>query len=246
MLRNLNMKMMIAAASLALGVAGCLGGSPSGGSTTTTGGSGTATDPGSLGIAGAATTDTSETGGINNTFDHPTEQDPFAILQRVETEGAPAVSTKEHSCAKMKYATVGHVLSALGVNLANKTATSGGAIYTAASQSMGAPDYAARVSESLELTTAGATKLFDILTESAPEIIVGVGKATSCMTAGTPAAIFGADGKCAVAGLSCIQGYPATQAQVDLCNNILTSASTPTIGQTLAVATLMSAAHSCE
>jgi hypothetical protein len=244
MLRNSNMKMMIAAASLALGVAGCLGGSQSGGSTTGTGGS-TGGDPsnGSLGIAGGAG---QTTGSIDNTFDHPNDQDPFAILARVETEGAPAVSTKMHSCGKVAYAVVGNVLKSLGVNLANKTANSGGAIYTAASQAMGAPNYAARVSESIELTTAGATKLFDIIVQSAPEIIAAVPKSTACMTAGAPAAVFGTDGSCQKAGLSCLQGYPATQAQLDLCNNILTSASTATIGQTLAVATLMSAAHSCD
>ena len=248
MLRNLNMKMMVAAASLALGVAGCLGSQTSGGSTGSTGSTADPTN-GSLGIAAAGTSggvSGATTGGINNTFDHPTDQDPFAILQRVETEGSPAVATKEHSCQKMKYATVGHVLAALGVNMANKTATSGGAIYAAAAQAMGAPDYAARVSESIELTTAGATKLFDIITESAPEIIAAVPKATSCMTAGVASTVFNADGTCNKAGLSCIQGYPATQAQLDLCNNVATSASTATIGQTIAVATLMSAAHSCE
>jgi hypothetical protein len=242
MLRNLNLKMVIAAASLALGVAGCLGGSQPGSSTT---GTGSTTDPtnGSLGIAGGAG---QTTGSIDNTFDHPNDQDPFAILTRVETEGAPAVATKMHSCAKMKYATVGNVLKALGVNTANKTANSGGAIYTAATQAMGAPNYQARVSESLELTTAGATKLFDILVQSAPEIIAAVPKAAACTAGGTASALFGTDGSCSKAGLSCVQGYPATQAQIDLCNNILTSASTATIGQTLAVATLMSAAHSCE
>ena len=249
MLRNMNMKVMVAAASLALGVAGCLGSQTAGSSTGSTGGSTADPANGSLGIAAAGTSggvSGETTGGINNTFDHPTDQDPFAILQRVETEGSPAVATKMHSCMKMKYATVGHVLSALGVNLANKTATSGGAIYTGAAQAMGAPDYAARVSESIELTTAGATKLFDIITEAAPEIVAGVPKATSCMTAGVASALFNADGSCSKAGLSCIQGYPATQAQLDLCNNITTSASTATIGQTLAVATLMAAAQSCE
>jgi hypothetical protein len=242
MLRNLNMKMMIAAASLALGVAGCLGGSQ-GGSTTGTGDSTADPTNGSLGIAGGAG---QTTGSIDNTFDHPNDQDPFAILSRVETEGAPAVSTKMHSCSKMPYGTVGNILKTLGVNVANKTANSGGAIYTAASQAMGAPNYAARVPESIELTTAGATKLFDIIVQSAPEIIAAVPKSTACMTAGAPAAVFGTDGSCQKAGLSCLQGYPATQAQLDLCNNILTSASSATIGQTLAVATLMSAAHSCQ
>ena len=53
MLRNMNMKLMVAAASLALGVAGCLGGSS--GSNTTGGSTGSSSDPtnGSLGIDAA-------------------------------------------------------------------------------------------------------------------------------------------------------------------------------------------------
>jgi len=58
--------------------------------------------------------------------------------------------------------------------------------------------------------------------------------------------MFDSAGKCTSDGIAFLQGAPATQAQVDLCNNILGSASTAAIGQTLAVGTLLAAAHTCE
>jgi hypothetical protein len=233
MLRKWNLTIAI------VSLAGCLGQAPSGGTPTTPGG-----DNSSSGTP-AASGET--TGAQGNTFDHPNDGiDPFTLLQRVQTEGAPEVSTKMHSCQKLKYATVGNVLSKLGVNLNNATATSAGALYRNGSQAMGAPNYGARVAEAIELTTAGATKLFDIFVQAAPEILTGLPNAAACKLAGASTSFLDAGGKCSQAAIGCLQGAPATQAQLDLCNNIVGAASTPQIGQTLAVATLMAAAHSCE
>jgi len=235
MLRNWKWTTVIAAVSLA----GCLGTAPSGsGSNTNPGGDNPgATDP-------AASGET--TGGVNNTFDHPNDGiDPFTLLQRVQTEGAPDVSTKMHSCQKLKYVTVGNVLTQLGVNMASTTAGSAAVLYKGGAQAMGAANYGARVAESIELTTAGATKLFDIFTQAGKEILAALPNSAACKVAGASTSFLDAGGKCTMAAISCIQGAPATQAQLDLCNNIVTAASTPQIGQTLAVATLLSAAHSC-
>jgi hypothetical protein len=233
MLRNWKWTTVIAAVSLM----GCLGTAPSGGGTTTPGGDNTG-EP-------AASGET--TGAQNNTFDHPNDGiDPFTLLQRVQTEGAPEVSTKMHSCQKMKYATVGNVLKQLGVNVANTNATSAGALYRGATQAMGAPNYGARVAEAIELTTAGATKLFDIFVQAGPEILAALPNQAACKVAGAATSFLDTGGHCSAAGIACVQGAPATQAQIDLCNNIVSAASTPQIGQTLAVATLMAAAHSCE
>ncbi|MGZ3442651.1 MAG: hypothetical protein ACXVDD_24185 [Polyangia bacterium] len=238
MLRKLNISMVIAAFSLA----GCLsgGGSGSGTGTGTGTGDGTQTPGGSLGLGGGSTA-----GGTGNTFDHDSQDtDPFAVLQRIQNEGAPEVSTLMHSCQKMKYGTVGNVLKNLGVNMAATGATSAGLLYKNGTQALGAPNYGARVSESIELTTAGATKLFDIFVQAAPEVIAAI--PTVAKKNGAAIALFDAGGKCTADGISFLQGYPATQAQIDLCNNILGSASSAQIGQTLAVATLLSAAHTCE
>ncbi len=241
MLRKLNISMVIAAFSLA----GCLGGGSGSGTGTGTGtgdGTGQTTTPGgSLGLGGGLTS-----GGDGNTFDHDNgaDSDPFAVLQRIQTEGPPEISTRMHSCEKMKYATVGNVLAQLGVNMAATGATSAAVLYKGGNQAMGAPNYGARVPEAIELTTAGATKLFDILVQAAPEVIAAI--PTVATKGGAPIQMFDANGKCTADGIAFLQGAPATQAQIDLCNNILGSASTAQIGQTLAVATLLAAAHTCE
>ncbi|MCU1283468.1 MAG: hypothetical protein JWM53_7014 [bacterium] len=237
MLRKLNISMVIAAFSLA----GCLGGGGSGSGTGTGDGTGdgTQTPGGSLGLGGGTA------GGTGNTFDHSNDDsDPFAVLQRIQNEGAPEISTRMHSCEKMKFNTVGNVLKQLGVNMAATGATSAAVIYKNGNQAMGAPNYGARVSESIELTTAGATKLFDIFVQAAPEVIAAI--PTVAKKNGTAIQMFDAGGKCTADGIAFLQGAPATQAQVDLCNNILGSASSAAIGQTLAVATLLAAAHTCE
>lgn len=237
MLRKLNLSILIAA------FAGCMGSAPTGGPGSGSGsGSGDPGAPGgSLGLAGGTA------GGTGNTFNHPDDpnaSDPFAVLQRIQEQGPPEISTRMHSCEKMKYATVGNVLKGLGVNMANTAATSAAVIYKNGTQAMGAPNYGARVAEAVELTTAGATKLFDIFVQAAPEIIAAMPNVAK--KGGTAVQMFDASGKCSPDGVAFLQGAPATQAQIDLCNNILGSASTPTIGQTLAVATLLSAAHTCE
>lgn len=235
MLRKLNISMVIAAFSLV----GCVGSQPSGGGNQTGTGGDQTTTPGSLGLAGGGTA-----GGTGNTFDHDDNTDPFAVLQRIEEQGPPEISTKMHSCEKMKYATVGNVLAQLGVNMGSTTANSAAVLYKGAAQAMGAPNYGARVPEAIEITTAGATKLFDIFVQAAPEIIAAMPNVAT--KGGQPIQMFDANGKCTADGVAFLQGAPATQAQLDLCNNILTSASSATIGQTLAVATLLAAAHTCE
>src|SRR5436305_13851060 len=42
----------------------------------------------------------------SNTFNHESNQvDPFAVLARIQAEGPPEVSSRLHSCQKMKYVT---------------------------------------------------------------------------------------------------------------------------------------------
>jgi hypothetical protein len=245
MLRKLNISVVIAAFSLA----GCLGGGSGSGSGTGTGtgtgdGTGTSTPGGSLGLSGGSTA-----GGEGNTFNHDQdglgpEEDPFAVLQRIQQEGPPEISTRMHSCQKMKYATVGNVLTTFGVNMANTTATSAGALYKGGSQAMGAPIYASRTAEAIELSTAGATKLFDIFVQAAPEVVTAL--PTKAMKGGAAIALYDSSGNVTSDAIAWLQGAPATQAQMDLYNSVKGSASTPAIGETLAVATLLAAAHTCE
>jgi len=240
--------------AVTVAAAGCLGIAPTTTTTTTdptmntmptenpSNPSGAANSP-SLGLAPDGTA-----GAMDNTFDHEkTEVDPFEVLQRIQDTGAPEISTRMHSCQKLKYATLGNLLTSLGVNM-GKTSTppSAGQIYKGGMQALGAANYGARVREAIEGTTSGDTKLFDIFVQAAPEIIAAMPTQTACMVAGAATQMFDAQGKCTRAGISCLQGMPATQDQIDLCNIALTEGSTPQIGQVIAVASILAAANTCE
>jgi hypothetical protein len=185
-------------------------------------------------------------GGIGNTFDHDnTGVDPWDLLQRLQQEGPPEISTRMHSCQKLTYRNLGRLLASRGVDL-NATGANGipsaGELYRGGSQALGAPNYDARVPEAVEPTAAGATKLMDIFVQAAPEIMANLGSTTAC----PGAQLFDAQGRCDADGLTCLLGYPATDQHLALCNQAVAQASTPQIGQTIAIAALLSAAHTCE
>jgi hypothetical protein len=202
-----------------------------------------------LGIAPGSPTSSADP---DNTFDHMNENDvdPFAVLGRIQEQGPPEISTKMHSCQKLKYATLGRLLTQLGVNLARNAAAgqpqSAGQLYRGGAQALGAPNYGARISEAIELTTSGATKLFDIFVQAAPEIITAMPTNQAAQVNGTATNMFDAQGRCTMEGIAFIQGSPASQAQKDLCDQVINQASSQTIGRTIAVATILSAAHTCE
>jgi hypothetical protein len=194
-------------------------------------------------------------GGTGGTFDHMNDDtvDPFQVLARIQEEGPPEVSTRMHSCGKMKYATLGRVLASMGVTMTGNGTTPNG-LFTSGASALGKPDYTNRTPESTLLSTAGAVRLYDIIIASAPQIITAMPNNMRCTVGGTAAAMFDATG-CTMAGISCLTGAPATQAQKDLCDSAVasnttdkvgTAATAPTVGQVIAVASLAAAAHSCE
>jgi hypothetical protein len=176
-------------------------------------------------------------GGEDNTFDHPSNLDVWALLERLAEEGPPRYSARVHACAKMRFATVGRVLASFGVDLAGPV----GDAWRASEASLGAPDYAARQRENHELTMASASRLFDLFASAAPEIIAAAETAPGC---GTP--IFDASGRCARDGLTCLLGLPAEDAHLAVCDEIVARASSPELGRTIAVAAIAAAGHTCE
>jgi len=185
-------------------------------------------------------------GGEDTTFDHTDPIDPWSILDRILVEGPPSYSAHVHSCMKMKYATLGRVLASRGVNLANTTTTSAGFLYTNGQQAIGTATYAQRQAEATDLTTAGASKILDIYASAAPEIITAMPNRAECTVNGTPTQMFDASGNCTARGISCITGLPTTPAQIELCSQVVVSASNPTKGRNMAVAVTMAAAQICE
>jgi hypothetical protein len=186
-------------------------------------------------------------GGDDNTFDHPEViPDVWDLLDRLSQEGPPEFSARVHSCPKMKYQTIGNVLASRGVDLGGGGDTSAGQMWRDSSQALGAANYAARVPERTELTTASAAKLYDIWSQAAQQIIDQMPGRAECTVGGVGARMFNELDQCTADGISCLLGVPATAGHVELCNEMVERATTPATGKIIAVAALAAAAHTCE
>lgn len=186
------------------------------------------------------------TGGEENTYDHPGGPDIWDYLERLAEEGPPEFSSRMHSCPKMTYENIGNLLASRGVDIGAQNNLSAGFLYRNGGPALGAPKLDVRSRESTELTTAAAAKLFDIFAQAAPEIIAAMPTLEACTVAGVPTEMFSIDGTCNLDGISCLMGAPASASHLELCNEMVTRASTPEKGQEIAVAALAAAAHTCE
>lgn len=209
---------------------------------------GPGTDPGVEGVFDPAAT----VGGTENTFHHPAGidgvrvADAREVLERMEEEGPPAYRARVHGCRKMRYGTIGRVLDGLGVDVSEGTTSSAGMMYRGADQALGVANYAARIPETTELTTASASRLFDILVVAAPEIIENVETTDRCTVGTRGVTLFDASGNCTEEGLTCLLGEPATEAHIGLCDQIVDRASSPERGRVLAVASILASMATCE
>lgn len=232
--------------ALVAALAGCGGEMANGATLTPTGETPTGEAPRVQGVFDPSET----TAGISNTFHHPgaldgvTPRTAREVLERMEEEGPPAFRARVHGCRKMRYGTVGRVLGGVGIDTAAETGA--GQMWRDADQALGAPNYAARVPETTELTTASASRLFDILVAGAPEIIANMPAEERCMIGTRGAVMFDADGACTEEGLTCLLGEPASEEHVLLCTELASRATTPEKGQIIAVASMLAAAATCE
>lgn len=185
-------------------------------------------------------------GGEDNTFEHPDGPDIWDYLQRLAEEGPPSFSARMHSCPKMTYSRIGNILESRGVDLGAGGNLSAGRLWRNGGPALGAPKLDVRSRESTELTTAAAAKLFDVFAQAAPEIIAAMPTLEACMVGGVGAEMFDGSGQCTADGISCLMGTPAQPAHVELCNEMVSRATTIEIGQEIAVAALAAAAHTCE
>jgi hypothetical protein len=191
----------------------------------------------------------STSGDQTNTFDHDNSGiSPWDLLDRLTQEGPPSYTAHVHSCPKVRYATLGNVLTSIGVNPANTTSLSAGDLYTNGFTALGGPNYANRIRENIGITTSGASREFDIFAAAADEVIAAFGNPSSALMTRCPGAtLFDATtNACNPSGITCIIGTPATSRHLDYCNLTVTSASTPAVGQRLAVAAMLAAAYTCE
>jgi hypothetical protein len=184
---------------------------------------------------------TGAAGGVDNTFDHPNADqiDPFALANRLAEEGPPRYTSHVHSCAKVPITTLGHMLAGWGVNLAATGATSAGKLYTGGNSALGEASFPNRIRESIQLSTSGMSREFDIFAAAAPEVVTAMPTATRCS-----ATMFTGD-TCNLEGISCLLGVTATATHKSLCDLTITSSSNVTVGKNLAVAVIMAAGNTC-
>ena len=184
-------------------------------------------------------------GGETTTFDHPGDSiSPWELLDRLTKEGPPSFTSHMHSCPKVKYATLGNVLTGVGINAANTAAVSAGDLYTNGANALGAANYPNRIRENVALTTSGASREFDIFAAGAPEVIAAFTAGTIARCPGVK--LFDSSNACQPEGITCLTGVPATAEHVQFCNLTVTSASDVPTGQKLAVAAILAAAYTCE
>ena len=189
----------------------------------------------------------STSGDEDSTFDHENDgYSPWELIDRLAKEGPPRYTSRVHSCPKVRYATLGNVLRAVGVNTANATNLSAGQLYTSGFNAMGGPNFANRIRENIGVTTSGSSRMFDIFAAAADEIITAMPNLARCQVGGVGAAMFDANNQCRADGITCLIGQPAQPAHLDFCNLTVTSASDVTVGRRIAVAAIMAAAYTCE
>jgi len=194
-----------------------------------------------------APTPGSTTGGEDNTFDHDNSGiDPFDLIDRLAKEGPPRFTARVHSCPKVRYKTLGNILTSFGVNIADATNLSPGQLYTTGFNAMGGPNYPNRIRESVSVSTSSASREFDIFAAAAQGIIDGMPTLQRCTVNGVGATMFDASGACQLSGITCLIGQPATSAHADFCNITVSSATDVATGKRIAVAAMLAAAYTCE
>lgn len=191
-------------------------------------------------------------GNEDNTANHnndPGAADPAAGEQPPEPAqnrkvGSPEVTSRLHSCGKLTYSSLKNVLDSRGL-----TGQGGGRpqgvqssrqIFDGAAGAFGGPNYAGRVPEAPFASTSAVAKMFDIFVMASYDATADNFNAPAC----PDTKIIGADGKFTKDGLTCLMGKPATDAHLATANQAI--AANTTDGARIAIAALLSAAHTCQ
>ncbi len=230
---NLSRLSLLVATPIAIAIAGC--GSDGTSDRLLSQNGGFATDPDSL------------AGGPGGTFEHQGASvgpdngvtDPGEQKVLDQSIGSPEVVARMHGTQKLPYATLGNILGDLGVNVGAQQGA--GALYKGGTSSLGVPNYANRVPEQIVPSTSSLAKQFDIFTAAAPEVVANIAMSKRC-----PGVVLVMNNEFTSDGISCLIGKSARPEHVTLANQLVTEATTPQLGIQIAVATLLSAAHTSE
>lgn len=202
----------------------------------------------------AGTRDPNSTaGGEDTTFDHsndPGGAAPGAEFQppdpgAVRAVGSPEVTSRLHSCGKLTVRSLGSILTTRGLTGGGTRpngALSGQALFNAgaAPAALGVANYNGRVPEAAFSSTSAMAKTFDIYTMASYDAVAANWTAPAC----PGVKVLGTDNRFTKDGISCLIGKPATDEHVALANDAI--AKNPTDGAKIAIAALLSAAHTCQ
>jgi hypothetical protein len=156
--------------------------------------------------------------------------------------GSPEVYARLHACGKLTVHSLGRILTTRGVSPAGPAF----ALFTSGATAFGAANYGSRSPETIIASTANLTKEFDVLVAAAPEMLANVGAPDGAC----PGVKLYDAGSFTKDGLACIMGKPAKPEHVFLANQAVKDAVAAGIseedGKSIAVASLLQAAHTCE
>jgi hypothetical protein len=192
-------------------------------------------------------------GGEGTTFDHsndPGGAAPGAEFQppepsQVRLIGSPEITSRLHSCGKITVKSLGDILASRGLTGGGQRpagAPSGQAIYQQGGTvaAFGGANYNGRVPEAPFASTSAMAKMFDIFTMASYDAVTPNWTAPAC----PGVKVVGADGKFTKDGLTCLMGKPARDEHLAVANDAI--AKNPTDGAKIAIAALLSAAHTCQ
>jgi hypothetical protein len=211
------------------------------------------TPNGQLEIGRMPSSPDSPAAGVHNTWDHEAQlvgsgvngiTDPTVKLMDDQVIGTPDVVARLHGAQKIQYATLGRILTDLGVAVTSTAANSAGLLYTQGQGALGVAVYQSRVPEMIIPSTSALAKEYDIFVAAASEIVKS--NLASSMRCPGVALFDTTTGDFTHDGLSCLLGKPAKADHLTLANQLVSQASDKTTGQELAIATLLAAAHTSE
>jgi hypothetical protein len=192
-------------------------------------------------------------GSEDTTFDHsndPGGAAPGADFQppepgQVRLIGSPEISSRLHSCGKITLKSLGSILASRGLTGGGTRpggAASGQAIFQqpATAAAFGGANYNGRVPEAPFASTSAMAKMFDIFTMASYDAVAANYNAPAC----PGVKVLGTDNKFTKDGLSCLMGKPARDEHLAIANDAI--AKNPTDGAKIAIAALLSAAHTCQ
>jgi hypothetical protein len=207
----------------------------------------------SNGGGGAAGDPNGTAGNENTTFDHsndPGGAAPGADFQpaepgQVKLIGSPEITSRLHACGKISLKSLGDILASRGLTGGGTRpagALSGQAIFSqgATPAAFGGANYNGRVPEAPFASTSAMAKMFDIFTMASYDAVTANWTAPAC----PGVKVLGTDGKFTQDGLTCLMGKTAHAEHLAIANDAI--AKNPTDGAKIAIAALLSAAHTCQ